>query len=109
MRHLTLMTASVLLIMANATAGAGPVSPARLSGIDNLSAIELAQDKQKSEPLKEKVKRVWKNMVGYKFDVGCPAPIPFTHKTCTETGKNSADARAKCQAQNQFCQVTSMK
>jgi hypothetical protein len=48
-------------------------------------------------------------MTGYKFDVGCPALIPLSHSTCTETGKNSADAQAKCQAKSPLCSVTAAK
>ncbi len=109
MRHLALLAAGVLLITASGNAGAGPVSSAGFSRIDGLSPIEFVQDKQKSEPLKEKVKRIWRNMTGYKFNVGCPALLPLSHSTCTETGKNSAEAQAKCQAQNTFCQVTAAK
>jgi hypothetical protein len=107
MRYLPLLATSAFLIVTSDIAGAAPISPAGLS-LGGRSPVVLVQEK-KSEPLKEKVKRAWKNMVGYKFDVGCPALIPLSHKTCTETGKNSADARAKCQAQNQLCQVTASK
>jgi hypothetical protein len=70
----------------------------------------LAQNEpKKSETIKQKVKRVWRNMTGYKFAVACPALIPLSHSTCTETGKNRADARAKCQARNTFCSVTDAK
>jgi hypothetical protein len=98
-----------LLVAVNSNAGAGPISPAGLSNIGSLSSTQLIQDKQKSEPLKEKVKRIWRNMTGYKFDVGCPVLIPLSHSTCTETGKNSAEAQAKCQSKNQFCEIRPMK
>jgi hypothetical protein len=29
----------------------------------------------------------------------------FSRTTCTETGKNREDARAKCQAQHNFCEI----
>ena len=63
---------------------------------------------KKDETVKQKVKRVWRNLTGYKFNVACPAfPIPLVmnRTTCTETGKSRADARAKCQARHPFCQV----
>ena len=70
----------------------------------------LVQDKQKSETVtqrvKRSVKRTWKRLVGYKFDVGCPIPIPLSHKTCTETGKDVEDARSKCISRHPFCYVT---
>lgn len=84
---------------------AAPVAP---SGISAGSDIVLVQAKpKKDETIKQKVKRVWKNMTGYKFNVACPAILPINHSTCTETGKSEGDARAKCQAKNGFCLVTS--
>jgi hypothetical protein len=109
MRPIPLMTACVLLLAAGAPTAAAPLSPAGFARVPQLSAIELAQDKpKKDETVKEKVKRVWRNLTGYKFDVACPAfPIPFVinRASCTETGKSRADARAKCQARYPFCQV----
>jgi hypothetical protein len=110
MRPIPLMTACLLLLAASAPAIASPLSPAGFARVPQLSPIELAQDKpRKDETVKEKVKRVWKNLVGYKFDVACPAfPIPFVinRASCTETGKSRADARAKCQSRYPLCQVT---
>jgi hypothetical protein len=101
-----LALASALLVAAAANAGAGPVPSAWLSRIDGLSAIEFVQAKPKSETVKQKVKRVWRNLTGYKFDVACPAfPIVLSRTSCTATGKNREDARAKCQSQNVFCAV----
>jgi hypothetical protein len=57
----------------------------------------------------QKVKRVWRNMTGYKFSVGCPALIALTRTTCTETGKNRDVARAKCQSANPLCSVSDVK
>src|SRR5665647_2168862 len=65
--------------------------------------------KKGTKKIKRSVKRAWRNMTGYKFDVGCPVLIPLSHKTCTETGKNVEDARAKCQSQNPLCSVTQVK
>jgi hypothetical protein len=104
-----LSAAAMLLIVTCGISNAALLSPAGFSRIDGSSSITLVQDKKKSEPIKEKVKRIWRNMTGYKFDVGCPALVPLSHKTCTATGKNSADARAKCQAQNALYQVKPMK
>ena len=102
-----LAVASTLLIVLSANAGAVSVSPAGLSHIDGLSAIEFVQNKQKSETVKQKVKRIWRNMTGYKFDVACPAfPFSLSRTTCTVTGKNREDARAKCQSQHTFCQIS---
>lgn len=85
---------------------AGAMSPAGFSRIDNLSAIQLVQDKKKRETVKQKVKRAWRNLTGYKFDVACPAfPFALSVTKCTATGKNREDARAKCQSQNLFCEV----
>ena len=103
MRPIPLMTACVLLLAAGAPAAAAPGSPAGLSRIDGLSAIEWVQERAKKDgTVKQKVKRVWRNLTGYKFNVACPT---FHRTTCTETGKSRADARAKCQARHPFCQV----
>jgi hypothetical protein len=65
--------------------------------------------KEDTAAVKKKVKRAWKKMTGYKFDVACPALLPLSHSTCTETGKNRADAKAKCQAQSPLCSVSDAK
>jgi hypothetical protein len=101
-----LAVAGTLLIAPCGYAGAGPASPAGLSRIDGLSAIEFVQDQKKPETVKQKVKRIWRNLTGYKFDVACPAfALALSRTTCTETGKNREDARAKCQSRHVLCQV----
>jgi hypothetical protein len=65
--------------------------------------------KEDTAAVKKKVKRAWKRIAGYKFDVACPALLPLSHSTCAETGKNRADAKAKCQAQSPLCSVTDAK
>jgi hypothetical protein len=83
------------------------VSTAGSDRLGNISSLQFIQDKQKSETIKEKVKQIWRDWTGYKFDVGCPAfPIILTHATCTATGKNRDEARAKCQSKNPFCLVS---
>ncbi len=100
-----LALAGALSIAPGGNAGAVSGSPG-LSRIDGLSAIVFVQDKKKHETVKQKVKRIWRNMTGYKFDVACPAfPITLSRTTCTATGKNREDARAKCQCQHAFCEV----
>ena len=105
MRHLAIMAAGVVYLGIIGGAYAGPASPALRNDIG--LQVQLVQDKpQNSETLKHKVKRIWRNLTGYKFDVACPAfPIVLTRTTCTATGKNREEARAKCQSQNAFCQV----
>jgi hypothetical protein len=109
MRHLAILAAGVFLIGAGVHAGAGVVSPAGMSRGDH-SSIVFVQDKQKSETVtqrvKRSVKRTWRKLTGYQFDVGCPIPIPLTHKTCTQTGKDVEDARSKCMSRHAFCYVT---
>ena len=61
-----------------------------------------------TEKVKRKVKRAWRNLTGTKFDVACPALIPLTHSTCTETGSRK-EARAKCQSANPLCSVSEVK
>jgi hypothetical protein len=89
-----------------APAAAAPLSSAGLSRINGLSAIELVQAKQKPETVKHAVKRIWRNLTGYKFDVACPAfSFALTRTSCTVNGKNREDARAKCQSQHAFCEI----
>jgi hypothetical protein len=100
-----LVLAGALSIAPGGNAGAVSGSP-ELSHIDGLSAIEFVQDKKKPETVKQKVKRIWRNMTGYKFDVACPAfLITLSRTTCTATGKNREDAREKCQSQHALCEV----
>jgi hypothetical protein len=101
-----LALAGVLLIAAGGNARAGAISPAGVSRIDGLSVIEFVQDKKKSETIKHKVTRIWRNLTGYKFDVACPAfPFALSVTTCTVTGKNREDARTRCQSQHTFCEI----
>jgi hypothetical protein len=105
MRHLTLLAAGVILVGASGNAGALPAAKSR---IDNSSNIQLVQDKksEKSDTLKNRVKRAWKDLTGYKFDVACPGFwLPVNQNTCTETGKNREAARSKCEAQHALCQI----
>ncbi len=105
MHHRTLLAAGVFLIVASSNAGAGAASPPALSRIGSLPSFELVQEKRKSETITQRVKRAWKDLVGYKFDVSCPAFLAVNHSTCTETGKSREDARAKCESRNAFCWV----
>jgi hypothetical protein len=102
MRYLALLAAGVILVGAGGNAGA---LPAAKSKFDTASPILLVQDKQ-GDTLKKRVKRAWRELTGYKFDVACPGFwLPVSEGTCTETGKNRDDARAKCESRNAFCQV----
>ena len=105
MRHLALLATGAFLIATSGPSVAGPLSPAGLSRVDGLSSIELVRDKPKSETLTKKVKRVWRDLTGYKFNVSCPAFLAVNRSTCTETGKSRDDARSKCQSRNAFCWV----
>ena len=104
MRHLIILATGVFLFTSTGLAVAGPFSPAGASRADGGSAIVLVQEKpKKDETLKQKVKRVWRNIAGYKFDVNCPIN---NHRTCAETGKSRDEARSKCIARNQLCWVS---
>jgi hypothetical protein len=105
MNRLAVLTAGVVFIAASSHAGAGVISQPGLSKA-NVSQVQFVQDKPKSGTVSQRMKRAWKNLVGYTFDVACPIPIPFSHGTCSETGKNREDARAKCTSKNPFCYVT---
>jgi hypothetical protein len=109
MRHLIPLATGVFLLATASHADA--VSPAAFSRADGGPPIILAQDKaialaqEKEETLKHKVKRIWRNLTGYKFDVSGP----FAHQSCTETGKSRDDARNKCIARNPVCWVADAK
>jgi hypothetical protein len=105
MRYLAMAAAGICLLAMNATA-----IPAQAAGATEAKApIMLAQNEpKKDETMKQKVKRVWKNMVGYKFAVGCPAVLELTKKTAKETGKDRDAARAKVMAANPMCSVKDM-
>jgi hypothetical protein len=97
----------VCLLAMNGNSG---VASALAAGATEAKApIVLAQNEpKKDETLKQKVKRVWKNMTGYKFAVGCPAVIELTKKTVKETGKDRDAARSKVIAANPVCSVKDM-
>lgn len=98
-----LALAGAVLIM---PVNAGAMPPFGLSRIEGLSTIQLVQEKKKPETVKQTVKRAWRNLTGYKFDVACPAfPIVLSRTTCTATGKNREEARAKCQSQHPLCRI----
>ena len=100
-----LILAGAFLYASGSIAGAVPVSTG-MSHIERLSAIELVQDKPKSETLGQKVKRVWRNLTAYRFDVACPAfTFAVTRQSCSANGKNREDARAKCQSQYMLCEL----
>jgi hypothetical protein len=104
MRYPIVLVTGVLLLAAGGQAFAGPFPQAGFSRADGGTSIILVQEKpKKDETLKQKAKRVWRNIAGYKFDVNCPINY---HRTCAETGKNVGDARAKCIARNPGCWVS---
>ena len=104
MRHFIAVAAGVFLIAASGHALASPLAPAGFSRADGAPVI-LVQAK-KDETLKQKVKRVWRNIAGYKFDVNCPIN---DHRSCAETGKDRNDARGKCIARHPLCWVSDAK
>ena len=104
MRHLIVLATGVFLITAAGQAVAGPFTPAGFSRADGGAPLVLVQDKPaKNETLTQKVKRAWRNIAGYKFDVNCPIN---SHRSCAETGKDRDDARGKCISRNPLCWVS---
>jgi hypothetical protein len=101
MHIIAIVTAGALLIAVSGPAQAGPSSPVGMSA-GSPRSIELVANK-KSETVTQKVDRVWKDLVGYKFNVSCPFA---GSRTCSETGKSQADAQGKCIAKNAGCWVT---
>jgi hypothetical protein len=106
MRHLIVLFTGVFLFAAADQAAAGPFAPAGFSRPDSGGQIVLVQaTAPKDETLKQKAKRVWRNLAGYKFDVSCP----FASRACAETGKDRNDARGKCISRNPLCWVSDAK
>jgi len=107
MRHLIVLATGVFLFAGACQAVAGPFAAAGFSRADGGALLVLVQDKPaKNETLTQKVKRAWRNIAGYKFDVNCPIN---NHRTCAETGKDRDDARGKCIARNPLCWVSDTK
>ncbi len=105
MRGIAFVTAFAIVAGSLTSAAAAPISGAR---IENATPIVLVQEKKTestTEKVKRSVKRTWKNMTGYKFEVACL----FSRTTCTETGDSRAAARAKCSAQHPFCAINDAK
>lgn len=109
MKYAAICAAGVCLLAMSTVAGADPMARTNASPVDLsqlMSAQQKAEKPKKESSLKQRVKRAWKDLTGYKFVAACPAiPIFQTRYTCTETGKNREDARAKCQAQHPLCAV----
>lgn len=105
MRNFSFLITGVVLLALTAQSNAARLSSPELSNTAP-SSITFVQAKR-DETIKQKVKRVWRNIAGTTYDVGCPSlAIAFTRTSCTETGK---DAQAKCIAQHPLCQVSARK
>src|SRR5450755_4656156 len=107
MRNLTIVAAAALCLLAINTSA----NVALAAGATEAKApMVLAQNTtpKKDETVQQKVKRAWKNLVGYKFAVGCPVVLEFTKKTAKETGKDRDAARTKVIAANPGCSVKDM-
>jgi len=107
MRHIVILATSTFLIAAAGHSFAAPISPAELARAEGGANVILVQDKPKEgESLTKKVKRVWRNIVGYHFDVSCPLR---GQSTCADTGKDRGEAQAKCISRNPLCWVSEKK
>jgi hypothetical protein len=107
MRHdLKRLAVGALLLAAGSAAAAGPFPAAGLSS-DGAAIVQVQAKKDEgvTETVTRKVRRAWRSVAGYKFDVACPT----RRTTCRETGKSRAEARAKCVAKNSFCFVSDAK
>jgi hypothetical protein len=106
MRNLTMAVAGACVLAMSANANVALAAGAT----ETKAPIVLAQNTtpKKDDTVKQKVKRAWKNLVGYKFAVGCPVVLEFTKKSVKETGKNRDAARSKVIAANPGCSVKDM-
>jgi hypothetical protein len=102
MRFTAFITAGTILFAVSCPAQAGLFSPVGRSA-ESATSIQLVATEKNSETVTQRIKRAWKELVGYKFDVSCPFAAP---RTCSETGKSRADAHGKCIAQNAGCWVS---
>jgi hypothetical protein len=103
-RFALLATIVAVLAVAPTMSNAAPIAPVEASS-------PVVQVQQKNEPsttekVKRNVKRTWKNLTGYKFNVSC---LLSQTRTCTETGNSKAAAQAKCQSQYPLCVVSEAK
>jgi hypothetical protein len=114
MRKWTMTAAGACLLAMTMSAGASPAlstdTSAKASYAQGQAPIVLAQagkaDKETvAHKVKRKVKRAWRQLTGYEFDVACV----FNHATCTQTGKDRAEARGKCIQAHPFCLVSDTK
>jgi hypothetical protein len=110
MRVWAMTAAGACLLAMTMSAGADTASMTGASRLQGQPAIVLAQaDKPKKESVthkvERKVKRAWRNLTGYKFEVACL----FSRTTCTETGKDRAEARGKCMQAHPLCAVNDAK
>lgn len=101
---LAMSAGSNTALAAGATEAKAPIVLAQVE----IKKVEIKKKETTTQKVKRKVKRAWRNMTGTQFSVACPALIPLTHSTCTETGSRS-EARAKCQSQNPFCSVSEVR
>jgi len=113
MRTLAALTA-VGFILVGGAAVAAPISANGFNADSAIVQVQAKKDDKKDESIvqkaEKKVKRAWRNLTGYKFNVACPAmAMPLSRATCTETGKNVEEARGKCQAKHGLCQVVEAK
>ena len=93
MRHIVPLATGVVLLAAAGHAGAGPVSAAGISRADGGPPIILVQDKAtKDETLKHKVKRVWRNLTGYRSTSRVLWPIDPAPKPARAATMRAANA-----------------
>jgi hypothetical protein len=103
MRFLAIMTAGAIVIGAGISVNAAPLSGTTMSGAGNTSVqlVQMKKDETVTQKVKRSVKRAYKRLTGYKFEVSCLT----SHTTCTETGKDREVARGKCQSAHPLCVV----
>ncbi|MBV9556761.1 MAG: hypothetical protein JO254_06745, partial [Pseudolabrys sp.] len=83
MRTLAIIAAGAIVFGA-VTANAAPLSGAGMKSDSSIVLVHVLKKASTTEKVKDKVKRAWKRIAGYKFAVSCPAFPPITTKTCTE-------------------------
>lgn len=106
MRSIVLVTAIAFAASSVTLAQSAPISPTQMEMGGPLVQVQQKKQESTTEKVKRNVKRTWKNLTGYKFNVSC---LFSGTRVCTETGKSKADAQAKCQAAHPLCVVSEAK
>ena len=105
MRRFALLATIVAAVaIAPTMSNAAPIAVVKVSS--PVTQVQQKKEPSSTEKVKRSVKRTWKNLTGYKFNVSC---LLSQTRICTETGDSKAAAQAKCQSKYPLCVVSEAK